>query len=54
MAQKFLGLIGALDVIWPLGRWSNYVGPYKSEESGVSGMAQTLLGLIGSLEVVWP
>ena len=45
MAQKFLELIGALEVIWPPGRGQKYVNHYKSAESKSSRMGQKLLGL---------
>ena len=50
MAQKILGLIGALEGLWAPGRGQNYVNMCKRQESGGSGMAQKLLGLIGALK----
>ena len=54
MEQKLLGLMGALEGPWPLGRGQNWVNIRKREESGGSGVAQKLLGLIGALERLWP
>ena len=54
MTQNLLGLIGALDGLWPLGRKQNYVNMCKREQSGGYGMAQKLLGLLEALEGLWP
>ena len=53
VAQKLLGLIGALEGPWPVGRGQNYVNHCKRGDSGGSRVEQKLLGVIGALERPW-
>ena len=46
MAQKLLGLIRAVEGLWPLGRGQNYVNMCKREESGGSGVAHQVMTLV--------